>query len=291
MRNHLVERPLGVGSGCRRREGGGIEAIESLWLDVVGAGDAADFQRQLGQHGPVARIGQYIDDAVVSQRRAEQQRAVDQLAPQEAPDIVGKDSLGIEFVQQTVDCFDSLCRLAIEFPDHDRAAPAVVHHARRQVIGTEIDEAADHPLDADDGRDDLFVEAVLRRNDVTVGGEMIDKRMARRLGMVGLDAKIDALVNALQLLREIGPCLDGILKDRPFDRQAPVVDGGHMVCGIVDEDDLIAGADESSAQGSPDGAGAPDDNRRAHAQPPSRSSRVSFTATSQIACISSSGRS
>ncbi len=128
--------------------------------------------REPRQHRSIGRVGEHVGDAVIGQRRAEQQRAIDQFAPEIAPDIAGQDRVRLELQHQRIDCLDAWRRLAVEFADDDRAVTAIVHHARLQIVGAEIDEAADDMLLADNVGDDVLIEAVLGRDDVAVSGEM-----------------------------------------------------------------------------------------------------------------------
>ena len=58
----------------------------------------------------------------------------------------------------------------------------------------------------------------------------------------------------------------------------------------VDQQDLATRPGERRPDTAADRASTPDDGRRVHAQGPSSSSRVSSTATCQIASMSASGR-
>jgi hypothetical protein len=141
-----------------------------------------------------------------------------------------------------------------------------------------------------DTRDGQLVEAVLRRDDHAVLGQMRQEGLGRALGVLRLDAEQDDLVAAAQPVRREGGRLDGEGLDRPFDVETVGIDRRDMLGDDVDEDDIVAGALEVGADRAADGAGAPDEDRRAHCQGPSMISRVSATATSQSASISSSGR-
>ena len=79
--------------------------------------------------------------------------------------------------------------------------------------------------------------------------------------------------------------------DRTRDGQSVGIHGVDVVARLVHEDHRLAGPDESGTEAGADRPGAPDQDRILHDHGPSRSSRVSSTATCQIASMSSSGRS
>ena len=65
------------------------------------------------------------------------------------------------------------CPLAVELADHHGAVAAVVDDAGLEIVGAEIDEAADRTrLSPTIGGDDELVEPVLRRHDIAIGGKM-----------------------------------------------------------------------------------------------------------------------
>ncbi len=109
--------------------------------------------------------------------------------------------------------------------------------------------------------------------------------------MQRLDAEEDAAEFARHLTGQEGRRADPVLEDRADDLQPVAVDGRHMLGDIVHQDHLVPLPQPGSAQSSADGPRPPDDDGIAHFQRPSISARVSSTAMSQIACISSSGRS
>ena len=180
---------------------------------------------------------------------------------------------------------------AVELADHHRAVAAIVHDARLQIVGAEIDEAADRALLADDIGDDQLVQPVLRRDHDAVIGKMRQQRLSGGTRVLRLHAEEYPVERALEIGRQESRSLDRVLEDRPGDPQARRVDRRDMTCLAVDEDDGMAGADEGGAERAADRARAPDQDRLAHAHGPSSSARVSSTAISQIACMSSSGRS
>ena len=108
--------------------------------------------------------------------------------------------------------------------------------------------------------------------------------------MQGLHAKKNRVELPRNILRQKGRSLANILKDRPLNTQAVPVDCIDMSRDIINKNHLTPGPQEGNPKRATDCARAPDQNRFGHDQGPSISARVSATATSQIACISSSGR-
>ena len=95
-------------------------------------------------------------------------------------------------------------RSAIDLADDDGAAAAEMDNARLDIVGAEIDEAADRPLVADDPGDDELIEAVLGGNDVAVVGEMWRQSARRLASVLRLDREEYAPESALQLARQGG---------------------------------------------------------------------------------------
>ena len=181
---------------------------------------------------------------------------------------------------------------AIDLAHHDGATPAVVDDAGLEVVGAEIDEAADRACRADPIRDHELVEPVLRRDHAAVLGEMWGERCHRCGGVLSFDREQHGLELALEPLGGERRGRYPELGDWPGDPAAVAGEHRDVVGGPVDEQDVVAGADQIGADRAADRTGAPDDDRAgAHVQPSSSSSRVSATATRQSASTSSSGRS
>src|SRR5271163_262328 len=87
----------------------------------------------------------------------------------------------------------------IELAQHDSTAARILHHARREIVGAEIDEGADGALLAELGRDHLLVEAVLQGYHAAVLGDEGRQSLDRRRRIRRLGAKKDRV----ELAREI----------------------------------------------------------------------------------------
>ena len=135
---------------------------------------------------------------------------------------------------------------------------------------------------------DMLNNAITKKPDA-LGFAALDSKAAAPLLDQAKSANIPVV--AFERFRQIGFRLHDVLEDRADDLQTFLIDRIYMCLDVVDEDHLFARPDEGGTERSADCAGAPDQNRPAHAQVPSSNARVSSTAISQIACISSSGRS
>ena len=189
-----------------------------------------------------------------------------------------------------MDRLDARRTAAVELA-HDHGTPTTVQDdARAVVVGAEIDEAADRARRPDDLGDHPLVQPVLGRDHYAVRREMGGERSSRSFGVLSLHGEQDGLEHPLHALGRGRAGANGMAVDRAGDLEAGAVDRRDVILGTVDEQDLVAGPHQRGANAAADCAGAPDQDPRAHCQGPSRSSRVSATATAQIACISSSGR-
>ena len=96
MRDHQIE------GGYRRRlsgiggEGFGVKPVEAHECDPLRRGNGPDLKREAGQQRPEGGIVEHIGDAVICQRRGEKEGAIDQLAPEIAPDIRRQHGIGVE---------------------------------------------------------------------------------------------------------------------------------------------------------------------------------------------------
>ena len=158
-----------IGVPCK---GVRVEGVGWLQLCPVGLRNPDDLAGQLGQHEPVCFRTEDVIQLSVDNRISPQDRAVRELAPEEPSDIVGGDGVWLECRQFFVKCLQSRCDFLPEFTHDDRTAGTVQNIARAVVVGTEIDEGADRPVFANHLCDQVFVEAVLGRNDVAVIGQM-----------------------------------------------------------------------------------------------------------------------
>ena len=135
--DHVGERARERIGGRAGGERGRVEAVERLEADPLGGSDRRDLLAERREHRPVTPGVEHIRDRIVGQRGREQERAVDQLAPQIAPDVGGQDRVVIEGTEQPVDGLDARAAAAVELAHHHRApaavhAPARAHGSRRR---------------------------------------------------------------------------------------------------------------------------------------------------------------
>ena len=90
--------------GCAGPEGARVEAVEGLEADALGGGHARDLAAELDQDRAMAPVVQHVGDRIVGQRGGEQQRAVDQLAPEIAPDVGGEHGVRLEALRRARGC-------------------------------------------------------------------------------------------------------------------------------------------------------------------------------------------
>ena len=173
--------------------------------------------------------------------------------------------------------------------DDDRATPTEEDLARRMIVGAEVDEAAQRPLGADDVLDDQLVQAILHRQDKSVISEKWRQRPRRIPRMLRLRAEHNRHVLALDAIGQASARFNPELVYRARDCQAAQIDRRDMFCDDINEVDIVAAANQIGAQCAADGAGAPYQDCH-QPQSPSSKSRVSSTATCQIASMSASGR-
>ncbi len=136
-----------------------------------------------------------------------------------------------------------------------------------------------------------FIEAVLKGGDIAIRGQMRLELPGGNFRMMGLDAEKDAFELAGQFGRQAGLCrhLKGL--DRSLDRASPPrCIASTCAASVSTKTTACPARTQIGAERAADRAGAPDDDRSAHAQGPSSSARVSATAIAQIASMSSSGR-
>ena len=179
---------------------------------------------------------------------------------------------------------------AVQLSQRDRSAVAVEDAPRLQPVGSEIHKAAQRALRSDCIRNHTLVQAVLRRDDIAILGQM-GQQGGECIGrMVRLDRKDHAAEFACERCGHVGGQNLGKLLDRPFDPQAGRPHGVHVVLDDIDHMNGVARARKICAQDATDGAGAPDQDRViAHAQSPVSCARVSSTAMLQMRCMSASG--
>jgi hypothetical protein len=84
-------------------------------------------------------------------------------------------------------------------------------------------------------------------------------------------------------------CPDGVLESRPRDSQTFGLYRPDMIGWVINKDNVLSISRECGAEGAADSTGAPNHDRIGQDQGPSIRERVSATATSQIACMTSSG--
>ena len=236
----------------------------------------------------MARAVERVGDRGVGQRRREEQRAIAELAVEVAPDVLRQHRVGLEDPQHVVHRARARQDAPVDLADDDGAAIAAQDPPRRQPVRAVVDEAAHRARLADMPGDDEFVEAVLRREDEAVLGEMRGDVAHRRVGVVRLDGEDDAAEPALDLARHEGAQgTSGELLHGPLDREASRAHRRDMVGGAVEARAHPGGADRAA-----DRAGAPEKDGIAHfGHGPSMSARVSSTATRHISSTFSSGSS
>ena len=88
------------------------------------------------------------------------------------------------------------CRRARQLAEDDGAAAAVEDAPGFQVVGAKVDEGADGVLLADDIGDQQFVEAILDRDDIAVGGQVRGEAAHGGFRVLCLDAEQDGAVLA-----------------------------------------------------------------------------------------------
>ena len=148
----------------------------------------------------------------------------------------------------------------VDLAHHHGAAPAEQDHARRDVIGTEIDESADGALRAHHLGDHPLVEAVLERNHAAVLGEMRRQSAGGSISILSLDAEKHGLEATLHLLRERGAHGHLELGHRSGDGEALRRHGGHVVGRAIDEEQVVSRTREVRAYRAADRSRAPDQN-------------------------------
>ena len=170
-----------LASRARRARRPRVEAVEAA------RGHAARVARpritsrpSASQTGAGAGSAKGVGDRLVRERGREQQRAIGELAPEIAPDVVGQHRVGLEELEKRVHLARALADRAVDLADDDRAAVAAQDAAGPELVGAEIDEAAHRPLARRSAGDGDLVEPVLRRQHEAVLGKMRRERGAAR---------------------------------------------------------------------------------------------------------------
>ena len=298
--DHLVHADLRLGGARARHEGRGVKAVEGFRRHARRRGHPQHLPAQLYVQLPVFRALQGVSDAVVGQGGGKQQRAVAELAPEIAHDVGAEHSHRLELAQQRVQPPGTRRDLPALLTDHHRAAPAVGERSRLQIVRPEVHEAAQHALFAHHLVQNQRIQTVLHRHHRAARRQMRGQRLARRPGVLGLGAEQNGVPDAFQLLWGEGRRPDTKLLDGADDLQSRLPDGRHMLGGHVHEGHVVPGPDQVRAQAAADGPSPPDQQAGLvgfgaslldHcAHPPSSRARVSCTDTSQMACMSLSGR-
>src|SRR3989442_1757522 len=228
-RDHLVQRAVGDRAIRVRCERARVEAVEALGRDLSCPGHAHHFARDLDVDVPVFRIGQRVSDGVIRERGGEELRAIRELAPKVAPDVRCHDGAVVEIEERAVQLADARGHAPVDLPEHDRAAPRVLDHARLEVVRTEVHEAADRAPVADELLDRELVQTVLRGYDVAVRAQVRRQRARGRLGVLRLHGKDDVFELALEVVRRERRRAPRELRERSLDPES----------GAVDRDDVL----------------------------------------------------
>ena len=209
-----------------------VEAVERLDRH---RSDGEHLAREAHEERPVAQLGERVRDRQVGDCGREEHRPVGFLAPEEAEDV--RCALGVGEVAD--EARDALALAAVELADVERAPAADKDAARREVVRPEVDEGADCPPLADARRDRGLVDAVLQREDEAVTRESRRDRIEGCFGVLRLHREEDGVQPVRQLVGRDRLRVRGELLDRPFDRQALLVDRGNMLGVRVAEQDVV----------------------------------------------------
>ena len=132
------------------REGRRIELLEADGLDAARRGDRNDLAPERVEHDEAPRVGEILRHRVVGQRGREQHRAIGELAPEIAPDVVGQHRVGLEQFAAARASSRVRSRIVPSISP-TTTAPRLPNRicARAVPVGAEIDEAAHRALRAD----------------------------------------------------------------------------------------------------------------------------------------------
>ena len=139
-------------SGAPGANASGSEGAEAARRHPAGVCDRGDLAPDREPGRGARRVGEVAGHRVRRQRGREQHRAVGELAPEIAPDVVGQQRVGLEDPEQPVHLARAVADRAVDLADDDRAAVAVEDPAGAEPVGAEIDEAAHGALGPDTAR-------------------------------------------------------------------------------------------------------------------------------------------
>ena len=180
MGHHVGKALVGQGDGGMRRKSLGVIAVESDGRDALGQSHRHRLASQRPIHRARAARLQRFADRGIGQRRGKQQRAIAELAPEIAQDIVGHFGLWLEQLRQPVQVAQARRQAAVDFAEHESPATAKMHHARLQIIRAEIDECANGARLPDALGDHQLVQPVLEGGDIAVRRQMRCQHRHRR---------------------------------------------------------------------------------------------------------------
>ena len=219
--------------------------------DLPGQGDV-----QTAILGQRQRVG----DRLVGERGGEEHRAVGFLAPEVAPDVGRHDRGGARSgaTRRESRRPGASWRPSIS-PTTTAPRPAVVNHARLQVVGAEVDERADRARRRRPPRRSQLVEPVLSRHHLAGGAEVREQRAEPRLRCDApwwpgrsrprcRRASAGVKAGTRTVNSSIGPVM----------RRPASADRVDVLGDRIDDRDVLAGARQIGAQRAADGARAPD---------------------------------
>ena len=199
----------------------------------------------------------------VDHRGAEEERAVDELGPLVAPDVV-RDRCLFHRAEQPRELADAGRDPSIELAEHEGAVAAVEDPSRRHPVRRPVDQAAHGPPGADGLRDQLLAQPVLERDDRPAGRQPWGDLPERVDGVMTLDGEKDELEIVAEAVGGDGPHADRGPRAVPVHGEPTRVDGLDVGSVAVHEEDLVPRPREGGTRGAPDRASAVDgDHHRA----------------------------
>ena len=133
--------PAGGHRGRRAGTRAGSNSPNPTGVTPRAAATAIDLASEREQDRQRRGSAKLSDIEFVRQRRSEQHRAIGQLAPQIAPDVVGEDGVGLELRSRACISRVRSRTAAVDLADDHGAAIAVENLAGAMPVGAEVDEA------------------------------------------------------------------------------------------------------------------------------------------------------
>ena len=278
-----------LGLGRAGREGLGPEFAEAARGHAARLRDRDHLPPEREPGRRPRRIGEVRRHRVRRERGREQHRAIGELAPEIAPDVVGQHRVGLEELEKRVHLARALADRAV-----DLARPRPRRGCRRgcgpgpSQSAPKLTKQPMVALGPDPLRDRDLVQPVLGRED--------DSRPRRDAGASASSASSVCCAFTASTMRLKPPVISsGVAAgmtsleavDRPLDRKPGGAAGLDVLGVLVDEQHVDAGPRPIGPERAADRAGAPDQDRLGHG--PSSASRVSSTPARQSSSITSSG--